>query len=169
MATFILEEAERTLANILQTNNPKLQRVAFFAIAEYYTRLLFSKAVIKEGQVENLTTLKLHTEQFLNYLVEVAIFNKSELQSIIRSLLNSKLEKLSDPVTKNLDVSQTLGWKCLNDVLGISDTYSSNDIFAINQNFPTYCAAYEAFGHLVQSQVLGKRVECFAEEGANND
>ena len=103
MATFILEEAERTLANILQTNNPKLQRVAFFAIAEYYTRLLFSKAIIKEGKVENLTTLKLHTEHFLNYLVEVAIFNKSELQSIIRSLLNSKLEKLSDPVTKNLE------------------------------------------------------------------
>ena len=92
-------------------------------IQDYYSL----KAIIKEGKVENLTTLKLHTEHFLNYLVEVAIFNKSELQSIIRSLLNSKLEKLSDPVTKNLDVSQTLGWKCLNDVLGISDTYSSND------------------------------------------
>lgn len=163
MATFILEEAERVLANVLQTNNAKIKRVAYFAIAEYYTRYMFSRAKISEGKVENIANLKLHTEHLLNYLVEIAIFNKNDLHAIIRNILNSKLKTLEDPVSKNTDVSLTLGWKCLNDVLGVSDTYSAEDIFAINQNFPTYCAAYEAFGDLVNRKILANRVPCFAE------
>lgn len=163
MATFILQDSERVLSNILQTTNDKLRRVAYFAIAEYYTRYIFSQAKIVEGKVEDIMFFKLKTERILNYLVEIAIFNKEDLNSIIRSLLNSKLERLSNPINKSLDMSETLGWKCLNDVLGVSSIYSIDDIFSINQNFPTYCAAYEAFGRLMSSGLMDERIGCPSE------
>lgn len=130
------------LVTILQNPRKEHREVVYFGVGEAIVAKILSCTTIENGIVTDKVKMERRLTNVLDYLGEVAIIERSELESITRRILKYNLNKTS--------FVQRLGswgaWTCLNDVLGISECYSAPEIFAINRYFSVY---REALVHML--------------------
>lgn len=140
--------------DVLQDLNKDFREVAYYGVAEAIVSKLLATNEIKAGNVVDKFKLEKELANILDWLGRKAIINQSTLEAITRRILKYNINKTS--FDKRLEEAGS--WKCLNDILGITQCYSTGEIYNINRYFERYKLALIAGLKLLNNDKVCKEI-----------